>query len=406
MPEKDETQLLAQFSADLKTHAGFGIKRSGSQGDRATAGWISQRLKASGFSVETLPFDVPFFEPKKAELSFAGGKSTSLFVQPVAVTTPEAGITAPVVPVYSIYDAPAVEDKIAVVILPYGRYAAIFVGEVERLLSATAKARPRAIVLVTTGPTGKAVGLNTRAEPVVPMPLAFLAPEDLEGVREFVATRATATLVVEGDAGLRPSWNVIGRRERGDRWLALSTPRTGWFDCASERGTGTAVFLELADWAARHYPDLSIVALNGGAHEIDFGGIHEAMAYAPPPERTAVWAHIGAALATRQAHLLGGRNLGLLNIAESERIVMATDPMMDAAAKYFAGLPGLETPAEVMPGAGELGDIVARGYKNAFAVLGLHRWFHTSEDTLDKTDAKLLLPVYEAHRRMIQGALG
>ena len=39
-------------------------------------------------------------------------------------------------------------------------------------------------------------------------------------------------------------WKIDGR------WIAISTPRSGWYGCVAERGTGTVAFLELADCTA------------------------------------------------------------------------------------------------------------------------------------------------------------
>ena len=54
------------------------------------------------------------------------------------------------------------------------------------------------------------------------------------------------------------------------------------------------------------------------------------------------------------------------------------------------GFTSLEQPVEVRPGAGELNKFTSRGYTTAFAVLGLHRWHHTIEDTLERVDARLV----------------
>jgi hypothetical protein len=44
-----------------------------------------------------------------------------------------------------------------------------------------------------------------------------------------------------------------------------------------------------------------------------------------------------------------------------------------------------------------LSAITDLGYSHAFTALGQSRWFHTPQDTLDKLDPALLLPVVEAH---------
>jgi hypothetical protein len=36
------------------------------------------------------------------------------------------------------------------------------------------------------------------------------------------------------------------------------------------------------------------------------------------------------------------------------------------------------------------------------AVIGIHRSFHTVEETLERTDARLLVPVLRAHQRTIE----
>jgi hypothetical protein len=65
-------------------------------------------------------------------------------------------------------------------------------------------------------------------------------------------------------------------------------------------------------------------------------------------------------------------------------------------------------PTPIRPQAGELSTFTDMGYARAFAVLGVHPWFHTPLDTLDtldtleRVDARLLLPVLEAHQRTIE----
>ena len=42
------------------------------------------------------------------------------------------------------------------------------------------------------------------------------------------------------------------------------------------------------------------------------------------------------------------------------------------------------------------------GHEYAFAALGVHRWFHTRSDSLEKTAARLVVPVLQAHQRTIE----
>jgi hypothetical protein len=202
----------------------------------------------------------------------------------------------------------------------------------------------------------------------------------------------------------RNSTNLIGRLERGPRWLVISTPRSGWFDCVGERGTGTSVFLELAEWAIDRFPRHSIHLVNAGAHEYYFAGSHKVMDLAPPPQATDLWTHIGATVAARDADESGAA-LRMLDTADPQRSVMATANMNAAVAEGFRGIRELERAQPIRADAGELSVFTDRGYSRCFAVLGLHRWLHTIKGTLDCVDARLVAPVLEAHKHTMDSAI-
>jgi hypothetical protein len=92
----------------------------------------------------------------------------------------------------------------------------------------------------------------------------------------------------------------------------------------------------------------------------------------------------------------------MLDSADSQRSLMATDAARAAAAEAFRGLAGFETPSRVQAGAGELSTFTDRGYATAFAAIGVHRWFHTVQDTLERVDGRLVVPVLRAHQRAIE----
>lgn len=395
----NEDRILQQVRADLQQHAAFGDKFSGGPGDTAAADWIAGRLRRSGYSVEESTFEAPYFIRRTARLS-AGATSVDVIPQAPVVPTGPAGVTAALALVDD--NVSSARDRIAVVVTPFGRQAALFPDRgVGQTVRRAADAGARAIVIVTTGPSGEATALNAPEQPFVPVPTAVLAPRRAEAFVAAAKSGGTATLVLDGDATHRPSKNLVGRVTRGDRWLAISTPRSGWFGCVGERGTGTAVFLELADWAVRRFPTLSIFVMNTGGHEYFFAGSHRLLHQAPPPADTVAWVHIGATLAARDAVERDGR-LVMLDTADPRRNLMTTDAARAAAAASFKGLVGLEQPTPVRASAGELSTFTDRGYAKAFAVLGVHRWFHTVEDTLERVDARLLVPVLAAHQQTIE----
>jgi len=398
------SQVLDRLQQRLDRHAAFGIKRAGGEGELASAQWIAETLTGAGFAVETTQSQVPWFEAEVAELR-CGETAAIVHPQPVVTPTGSDGITAPLIPVRHFSEAAAARDAIALVVTPHARHATIQGPATGPLIKACADAGASAIVLVTTGPSGEAALLNTPADgPFAPLPIAQLAPKDADPFLTAATSRAEATLIVIGAGGNRPTPNLIARLERGPRWLALSTPRTGWFTCASERGNGIVAFLELAEWAAERFPDLSVFGLNTGGHEYMFVGTHDTIGVSPPPNDTALCVHLGSAMAARDMITVGGRP-AVLDSADSHRILMTTADLIDDAKVCFDGLTGLEAPREVVQGAGELSTVIDRGYRSAFAVLGVHSWFHTDKDTIDKTSGELLHPVIEAHKRLIEAAI-
>ncbi|MBL0421488.1 hypothetical protein JI739_14110 [Ramlibacter sp. AW1] len=392
------------LQADLARHAGFGVKVSASRGDAATAAWIEERLAALGFSIERHATPVPVFEPIDCRLQGEHAQAPVYAQAPYATTGPE-GWSAPLVVVRTAADAPGARGAIAMIVLPHGRHASLASPPVAPLLQAVQAAGARAAVIVPTGPTDDVVAFNARLDAPAALPLAVLAPRLAAPFLAQATTGLAVRLLLHGRVQAGSTDTLCARLRRGPRWLCLSTPRTGWFTCASERGTGTAAFLALAAWAVRRFPEHSLFAMNTGAHEYHFAGAHAVLASAPPPADVAAWAHLGAGLAARDRLEFRGQSHPLPS-ADSNRFTMATPALHAAAEQAFAGLAGLELVRAPVGTASELGAVVERGYGRAFAVLGLPRVFHTPQDDLPAVDAALLAPVVQAHARLIEAALG
>ncbi|WP_145985308.1 hypothetical protein [Altererythrobacter sp. B11] len=397
--------LRERLQADMEAYAAFGSKLSGSKGDRDSARWVGKRLSAAGFDVRLTEFDVPTFAPGVAELS-VGEARLPVMPQPIVITTPRAGIEAALCLVRDPVEAPSVRDKIAVLILPYDRHAALFRGSAATFLKAVVPHAPAAIIIVTTGPTGKIIALNAKLEPAARVPIALLAPDDLPPVIKAAAAGRPARLTVTGTSSVGQSSNIVASRKAGSKWLAFSTPRSGWGICAGERGPGIAAFLEFCHWAAVRFPSHSLFAICTGGHELDFVGTHHALSEGPPATDTLLWTHLGAGLATRDAFEVLGRRNELLSSADPQRAMMCSPSLLQDVLRAFQGQAGYEQPIEVVGGAGELSSIIDRGYTNAFAGLGIHRWCHVADDTIDKVDGGLLLPVVEGHRAVIEAVVG
>ncbi|HEY0648649.1 hypothetical protein [Phenylobacterium sp.] len=386
----------AEAKGILERYHSFGDKASGGPGDEASGAWLEGELTGLGYAVVRQPFDAPAFE---GEATLATGQAMAGLI-PQAIVTPTlaGGITGPL-------HGGDRDGGIALLVLPYARWSTAL-GEVERRVRA---ARGDAVVLVTTGPTGEACALNAPSDrKLFDRPVAVLAPKEAAPFVSASASGEAATLSMPGRSFRRPAYNVtatLTRRPSG-KWLVLSTPRSGWFGCAGERGTGLAVWLMLAGWAAKaNLPvNVALVATSGHEYEYQGGELYIAKV-APKPDETALWVHLGANVAARDWHERGPL-LAPLPSADPQRFLLAAPKHVPALAAAFAGQPGLEKPYPVNPAqaAGELGSILHAGYDPAMGIFGSHRFHHTRSDDLRCVSPALIPPVVAALSKVISGA--
>ena len=122
--------VSARIQADLERHAGFGTKRSASASDLATAVWIAERLRTSGYKVNVTDFEAPFLVERSTRLVSAG-MTADLYAQPPCKTTGPKGVTARLALIRTQADAAGTKGKIALLVLAPGRCAALGRGDGE-----------------------------------------------------------------------------------------------------------------------------------------------------------------------------------------------------------------------------------------------------------------------------------
>lgn len=238
-------------------------------------------------------------------------------------------------------------------------------------------------------------------------PLAILAPKDAAPFLAAAQAGATARLIVDGRGGRRPAFNIVARRDRGrGRWVIVSTPRSGWYTCAGERGGGVAAFLALARWSAAALPHHDLAFVCNSGHEYEYLGAEVTLRDAiPAPGATDLWLHLGANVAARDWHEIGGR-LTPLDTADPQRILAVSAPLLAEARAAFTGQPGLEAAYDVAGfSAGELANVVAAGYAPAIGIFGTHRFHHVTGDDRRCLDPAATERVIQALQRLVLRSL-
>ena len=398
----------AALQATLERYAAFGDKASGGAGDIACGTWLEAELTRAGYACRRQAFEVPFFEVRQASLACGDARATVIPQAIVAPTGPQ-GLTGPLRLASARGD---LTGAIALVVLPYKRWAALADPQVARPLAEAVQRGAAGVVLVTTGPTGEAIALNVSTHrPAVERPVAILAPKDAAPFVAAAAEGRSATLIVDGKGGRaerRPAFNLIAHLDRkAARTLVISTPRSGWFGCAAERGSGLAIWLWLARGLARTNPGVNVELLATSGHEYEYlGGEHYLAEAAPPPASTKLWVHIGASAAARDWHELGPRLLPLPS-ADAQRVLTASEPIVEQVRRAFHGVTGLEATyvADKAMAGGELVNVLDAGYRTVIGLYGGHRYFHTRGDDLRCVSGDLVAPVADAFRKAIRDGL-
>ncbi len=392
----------AWLQAVLERYAGFGIKASGGAGDVASGAWLEGDLTALGYRCERQAFEVPYADVRKATLA-VGDQQATVVPQAIVKTTGPGGVTGPLKLASAGGD---MTGAIALIVLPSRRWVALAEPAVASALTDAFARGAVAAVVVTSGPTDEVIGLNVSAtKPGFQKPVVLLAPKDAAPFIAAAKAGGTATLTVDADSGKRPAYNLIARLDRGAaKTLIVSTPRSGWFTCAAERGSGLAVWLWLAHGLAKSKRNVNLEFVATSGHEyIYLGGEQYLAHHAPKPAATHMWVHIGASAAARDWHELPG-GLRPLPSADSQRILTATPPVLDSTRRAFKGISGLEAVYEANKAnaGGELVNVIEAGYVDAIGLYGGHRYFHTPADDMRCVSGDLVAPVAAAFRAAVE----
>lgn len=403
-----EAAILTHLQAlDAQPHL-----RSGSPGDLTILARTQTLLEHAGFTTRQQRVDSPFFEARRSVVRL-GDTEIEVFPQHPVITTGPQGLTAPLRLWQDARDTRSLRDAIGVVMLPHRRHSRLLDPASRGPLDAALAGSPRALILITQGPSGETLILNAPADgkPYARIPLCVLGPVPGRALIDAAREGVSATLILDGEVGTRPGANLIATLSRPDPaapLLVVSTPRTGWTPAVAERGPGYASFLAVAAWAPRALPRHNLLFLSTTAHEYDNAGGLSFLGgpLAPDPARVALWVHFGAGFAGRAHHDLGGGRLLPLPAVEDQRYLMGSDALVPALRSAFAGQPGLEQPYPASAGAvGELQEIFGHGYSPAFGLFGAHLRHHAMTDRLSMTDPAWIRAAALSARQVAESTL-
>lgn len=377
------------LQALVRTYADFGDHRAGSAVDAATRNWIGDLLHDAGAKVTSDAFDIDTFDIGACTLS---DDKESISVFPQWPAAPSTTIVAPL-----RFQRPPGHDEalagaIAAVRLPFIRSGSLTMRVLADAVDVAAASGAAAFVGVTEGPTGETIIFNAPEDRTAwPIPVVLCGSGRLPFLYEKAASARPVRLVIKAAPARLRTANLIATFDRPGPATIVTTPTTGWFRCAGERGSGVAVLIRLARWAAKR-SERFVFALTS-AHELgDVGALRFAKNAAPGPDKTRTWIRLGAGLGARAWSDARGV-LRPLPSGDDQRFIVADAATARVAKTAFKGQPGLEAPVAFdpsAPGLKEAQELMRRGYQRYLLTFGFHLLHHTMLDDATTTDERIL----------------
>lgn len=255
----------------VKTYSDLGWHRTGTTIDTQTLDWVSDLATELGGQVKFCPYEFSFYS--------ADVKATDFHIEALYYSFAGEGNAS----AYAIerleFDAQHGDFSIKTSIA----------GFVQKAKKSGAKA----LVLATGDSKSELVAINRPPRDPGDFPVFLIAGKDFERLKDerpelqFKASlenNTSSNLLVEfGDFSLeKPP-------------LMITTPVSGWYNCAGERGTGLAIAISVASKIGRDYP---VILLCPSGHELGYFGAEKFVEFFDTPLKAVL--HIGSCVAVKE----------------------------------------------------------------------------------------------------------
>ncbi len=390
IPERMDTSSLKgeRLYEDIVTYVNFGDHRTGNEGDRNTSAWIAKELNSLGYKTQFQNFTVRQYSFRDGFILYNNKK-----LKTYPHWWPEEAsfsVTAPLMPEKK--GKTSYEGNIVLTRFPRTLTGAYLKPFHRTIIHEIAARGARAAVVITEHASGEIFMYNVKAddEPS-PIPVVLIGQNDEPILKNAIEKNIPITISIRGEYREKArTRNVIAELNRGRKKIVISTPLSGWFTCAAERGPGIALFLGLARWIARNNLKAHFIFIGTTGHEIGHGGMDLFMNQkAPRSEDTYCWLHLGASLA---AYRLEKTKEGFRNMNELLRyrkLFFFNPSNLDIYLTYYLDLGFIPLPG-IYKTIGEMEDVRRRGYHTYIGMAGSHQFFHTPADSPEITGPDIL----------------
>ena len=307
----------------LQAYDAQGFHRTGHLADLENARWLAAEAVALGAEVSVEEFAIDRVEPAGCFVEVGDVRVPGVPMYDAAFTGPD-GITGVLGTGDTAEIGLATRGPLAIYQPSYDAYR-------------TTTSHKALVTITQGGRPGLALFNAERFLHPYGVPDLLVASEAGPALIQAAQTGAQARVVA--DVRRVPSLvrNVVATvkgKTPGARPVAVMTPRSGWWHCASERGGGIVCWLEVLQ-ALRDTPpasDVTLVASSG--HELGHIGLDDFMARRPALVTGGTWLHFGANIGARDSKLTlqspqdDLRTLGTAQLAQAGHPAAGLSPPM------------------------------------------------------------------------------
>ena len=361
--EKEAT-VEERVARIIREYDAQGIHRTGTEGDQECARWLAEEARVLGAEVELEGLSFERIDIVQCFVEIEGGERIEAVPVYNTVRTGQDGVRGL-----------AADEGSEGAAIGFRAVAPNGSGSAE-IHAFRASAPWQAVVAVTGGerfglPPGLAlINAEGYASPTSP-PTVHVGSESLGALEDAARTGRPVRVVNHWNKTATEVFNtvatLVGRRPELEP-LMVMTPRSGWWRCASERGGGIAVWLEMMRALAEAKVDRTVHFVASTGHELGHYGLEDYLEKRHELISSAVaWVHLGANFGTA----VGG---GLLFQASDEEMRTL---VLEAMARY-----GREPARETPVGERALGEArnIFDGGGRFFSLIGTNGLFHHPSD--------------------------
>lgn len=364
--------MQARIEADIRGWDAIRDHRTGTEGDRATAAWLADAVRAAGAEprLEPLPFDRRVLQ--ECSVTCGGQRAEGVPLFDGGLTDAE-GLCA--------HLAPLEENGASIGVTSFTSTA----GDpaTRRMVAARRGGTAGIVAHSASGPIVPGLAVLNAPDYDRPFgpPVLQVATEHGDWLEAAARERAPARLVAHATIEPTTVHNVLATVAGTHRDLAplvVLTPRSAWWTCTAERGGGITAWLECLRRFASTPPQRDVIFVATTGHELGHVGLAHHLRTHPSLAATAhAWIHLGANFAATDART-----------------------RFQASPEFLrTGLDALEAEGVPPHGITEAGSQPFGEAHNIFdaggryvSLLGAQRWFHHPDDRwpdtidLDRTE--------------------